>query len=1383
MPPDESGTTKASRDALDQAAPSSAAARAGRGRWRYTRLTLVLVAVIVAASVVTTVTVDLGPALRAQAEQAGSGQVGRPMHIGKLSIYLFLGRFLVEDLVIEGLTPDAPPFLRAERIVVSMPWSSLFRREVLFDSIEMTDWEMVVESFPEGRHSFPDLDGNGGDADGEPAATEEGDRANRFVTTLSYVRAHRGTFTYNDFGSDWSAVARNLDVRVAKVLDYRGSATFSDGTVQIGSFQPMTAAMQADFKVEGGKVVFDRLALQTDGADSQLTGAVDLENWPEQTYAVRSDADFPVLRDIFFADDPFTVGGAGVFEGNYHLYEGGYDLRGGFQSELMTLNDHPFPELSGSLHWRRDGFDVFDGASAFHDGLLEFDYALTSADLPDGNTARFDATYRDVDLASLTDELALAGVRLDGRATGWNRMSWERGRFSDLQGDGRLDATPREGVRLQREIRRGAIAAAVPGAVLSAAPPPFRRLSVGGSVEYALEPEWIELAPGSWVATPQSHIAFEGRTAYGGDSEIPFHVTSADWQESDQILAGLVTAFGRPTHEVEIAGVGTFDGVMRGPFSSPRVDGLFAANDLRLWDVTWGEWRGDVIVEDGYVDIADGRVVGDGSDITLDGRFAFSYPRPDDGEEINATFQITDRPATDFLAAFDQADYQIDGLVSGEFHLTGRYSAPLGFGRISIRDATAYGEPIASGSAGLRFEGNGIRLDGVEMAKGGGIITGAAFVGWDGTYTFNADGRRIPMAEMAAVQSDEAQLSGTLLFTASGVGAFEAPAYDVRGRVDGLFVAGEEVGQVTGRIGVRNEEATLEIEAASSRLAISALGRVALTPEADAELTFRFTDTSLDPYVRIFEPRLQPYTRATASGSMRVVGELGNLEHLLVDATIEQLQMALFDYDVRNEGLIRIALDQEVIRIERMQLAGEGTALDLTGELRLAADEVAVRVTGDANLGILQGFIGDIRSSGNAELVADVRGPIDAPVLTGFAAVTDGRLRLFSLPHALESANGRVTFDADGIHLDDLSATLGGGTVQFGGRIGLDGYLPGEVNVTLAGEAMQLRYPEGFRSVVDADLSLQGRFEDPVLTGIVAVTDATWTQQFEANTGFLNLADEGDTPAVDSEVESVFPMRYDIRINAPGTLRIDDRDARVAASAEFTLQGTTEAPQLLGHVEIDRGEVFFEGNRYLVTRGSVDFSDPIRIDPFFDVEAETSVRVPGQIYRVIFHAAGTTERFVPDLSSDPPLPPIDILSLLFGDVRDPTEGELRSIRGAEETEQQLLQARATQLLTSPIASGVGQVVEQSFGVDTFQITPSLSDSTSRETTELAATARLTVGKRVTDRAYLTLSRTLTGTQQDLLILLEYDQSDRLSWVLSQNEDRTYAIDFRVRHAF
>ena len=87
------------------------------------------------------------------------------------------------------------------------------------------------------------------------------------------------------------------------------------------------------------------------------------------------------------------------------------------------------------------------------------------------------------------------------------------------------------------------------------------------------------------------------------------------------------------------------------------------------------------------------------------------------------------------------------------------------------------------------------------------------------------------------------------------------------------------------------------------------------------------------------------------------------------------------------------------------------------------------------------------------------------------------------------------------------------------------------------------------------------------------------------------------------------------------------------------------------------------------------------------------------------------------------------------------------------------------------------------GVDSFEITPSLSDAALRETASLRPAARLTIGKRVSDRIYATLSRTLTGTEQDLLILLEYDQSEQLSWVLSQNEDQTYALDFRVRHAF
>jgi autotransporter translocation and assembly factor TamB len=103
-------------------------------------------------------------------------------------------------------------------------------------------------------------------------------------------------------------------------------------------------------------------------------------------------------------------------------------------------------------------------------------------------------------------------------------------------------------------------------------------------------------------------------------------------------------------------------------------------------------------------------------------------------------------------------------------------------------------------------------------------------------------------------------------------------------------------------------------------------------------------------------------------------------------------------------------------------------------------------------------------------------------------------------------------------------------------------------------------------------------------------------------------------------------------------------------------------------------------------------------------------------------------------------------------------------------------------LTGAISSEVGRVVEQTFGVDTFQLTPSLVDPNT-QSSRLDPAARVTIGKRLSDRLYLTYSRSLSSTTQAQIILLEFDQTDRLSWVLSRNEDRTYALDIRVRHAF
>ena len=218
---------------------------------------------------------------------------------------------------------------------------------------------------------------------------------------------------------------------------------------------------------------------------------------------------------------------------------------------------------------------------------------------------------------------------------------------------------------------------------------------------------------------------------------------------------------------------------------------------------------------------------------------------------------------------------------------------------------------------------------------------------------------------------------------------------------------------------------------------------------------------------------------------MRVVGELNDIDHLLVDATVDRLDMRLFDYALRNARPIRLALDRHAVRVTDMRIVGQDTQIDIAGIANLHDETINMRANGDANLAVLQGFISDLRSSGTANLSATLEGPLKDPIVGGTLAIKNGRIRHFSLPHALENIDGATRFDSRGVTLDGLTGRLGGGDVRFGGRIDKEGYLPGRLDVTMNGRDMRLRFPEGMRSLVDADLALQGtaRERRPVRAG------------------------------------------------------------------------------------------------------------------------------------------------------------------------------------------------------------------------------------------------------------------------------------------------------------
>jgi hypothetical protein len=201
-------------------------------------------------------------------------------------------------------------------------------------------------------------------------------------------------------------------------------------------------------------------------------------------------------------------------------------------------------------------------------------------------------------------------------------------------------------------------------------------------------------------------------------------------------------------------------------------------------------------------------------------------------------------------------------------------------------------------------------------------------------YSFNFVGSNIAAEKLTLLEGSKVPLSGVIAFRADGSGSFAKPQYNVHATITDLFVADEGLGYVTSDFIVDGDQLKFtRLEATSARLSVFGNGTIALTDTHDVDMTFNVLDTSLDPYIRAFEPRLSPYTTARVSGSLHVYGELSDIDNVFVDANVDRFDARLFDFVIRNPDdpktadrriPIRLALARHSVRVLDMRLVGPG---------------------------------------------------------------------------------------------------------------------------------------------------------------------------------------------------------------------------------------------------------------------------------------------------------------------------------------------------------------------------------------------------------------------------------------------------------------------------
>jgi translocation and assembly module TamB len=144
---------------------------------------------------------------------------------------------------------------------------------------------------------------------------------------------------------------------------------------------------------------------------------------------------------------------------------------------------------------------------------------------------------------------------------------------------------------------------------------------------------------------------------------------------------------------------------------------------------------------------------------------------------------------------------------------------------------------------------------------------------------------------------------------------------------------------------------------------------------------------------------------------------------------------------------------------------------------------------------------------------------------------------------------------------------------------------------------------------------------------------------------------------------------------------------------------------------------------------------------------------------------GTLERLRTSYSSDPALPPADIINLIaFGKTQEASNAANTS---ANQT--------AEQSIASAVSGQVTSRVQNVAGLSRLSVDPTLGSGT---TNGQNAGAIITVQKRVTSKIFVTFQTDVTSTQQEV-IQLEYQATPRLSFSGTRDQNGGFGFDTRI----
>ena len=1234
-------------------------------------------------------------------------QTGATVSLAKIHWNLRQRRLVLEDLTIRGIEPQTePPLAHIESITAGMSLRSLLQKRLDLFELNVLHPRLRLIVNADGRTNLP----------GPPKRPDAGEST--FAVSIKNLKVIEGSASVNDRSTsiDFSLASLASDSSYRSDTQILSVKLAYSGTLARDRHAAIPYVLSADFDFTRGNIVAHRVDVASGRSSAKLQGRIDHALTNDLSAKLDYTGDFETsFLTHFFPRDRFS--GRAKATGSLEFKRDSFSTQGSLLADGAGFNEwnasairskytYSYPEKQLSL---KQLTAKALGGTARGD--------ITVAPIPGEARVVLDLNYADIDAAQLArvypwDPKYVVYSHVSGRLHGWLEGRIER---YEVEGESQLTSYSPQ---------------AVPGVIA---------LPATGTVSFTARPTEVEIGS-SDIRFFDTTIQANGRI-HEMQSALNVRLKSSN-------LANLHFLY------KEANGEGSFVGALKGAIRKPQFEGNVVLDRYKHgeWTIQHAEGVVSLNTQTELANLVNVRTTIGQSTATVSGTSNL------DGSSINLRIRSDRMRAEDFASI---AKEKIEGILSGDVVVSSL--APLKVrGRIAALGLAARGRTFESLTGDLTLADPLIEIANLTASERGARLT-------EGSLRFNRT------TEDVAFEGKVSALNLNRLRDLGVPETIEGNIQRARVTVGGSLQRPRIGGEATIENLAFHDEVfprarlQLSTEWPNLTAVLSETGNVNLSARIDIsdtaaypfDASVRFQNYSLEKLARFSHGSL------TASGDADLRGSLRGATPLTGSGTIRSIHARIEDYSFEGAKAFGFSFDANTLKLkEEASLNGpSGTQVTVGGSIGLTTQpRLDLTANGNLDLKVLAELDPSLSITGIVKFNGRIRGTTVEPNIDGIASFANASLGYEGIYTTLSMLTGDVRFSENRVTFDNLEGRVSGGAIRVRGTGLIQNSQLEDLNVRIETEHVRFRYPAGLRSVVSGPLLVTGTSNQPILDGNLTIESVTYRSDFEP---FLSVFRPG---GLDSGGTVLDRLRLSVHVAGNRNIIIQNEVTDISgAGINLDIKGTLGSPSLTGRVEVSEGTLLFQGKRYDITRGTINFVDPLRIDPVVNIQAESDLRD----YRVILIVAGQGDKVRVELRSDPPLPQLELISLVAGGK---TREELQEAGATSlPTSEELFQGGAASVMVDLLRSRLGNRLGL-LGLDRVRIDPYLVGAGNKS-------AQITLS--VTRDLSVTYSQDLSSNQQRV-IQVEYFLSKNLSLVASReenNETTALGLDVRLRKRF